>query len=111
MPILPIDLQTIFAQISNVGREQAMQRDVPPLLQSMQGTQIVMESQRQDRSVNETNVSREGERIADESEGKEAAREERKRRKAAKAAPEPAGAAKEEVFRDPDLGTHIDVVR
>ncbi len=112
--ILPIDLQTLFAQISNVGREQAVQRDVPPLQQTLQGTQIVLETQRHERSVNETNDSREGERVTDEREGSGGAKEEPKKRRGAKepsdgSADETAG--RNEIFRDPDLGTHIDVVR
>ena len=111
MPILPIDLQTIFAQISNVGREQAVQQNVPPLQQALQGTQIVLETQRQERSVNETDDSREGERIADEGQGKEGGREGRQKRRDTKSPAETSSAGKDKVFRDPDLGTHIDVVR
>lgn len=109
MPILPIDLQTIFSQIGNVGREQAIQRDGLPLAQTVRASELVQQTYRQDRSVNETHDSREGEKVAMEE------RRERSpgRRQSEK---EEGGEGQEDktrpgVFRDPALGSHIDVVR
>ncbi len=110
MPILPIDLQTIFAQMTNVGREQAVQRDVPPVQQTVQAQHMVQATYVQDRSVNETNDSREGERIAPRREGGGGAKE-RERKAPTRGDGESAKADGGEVFRDPALGTHIDVVR
>lgn len=109
MPILPIDLQTIFAQMPNVGREQALQRDVAPLQQSAQGQTIVQASYHQDRSVNETNESREGEGVKPRREGR-GKREELERRAAREKGQSKEEGPKEEVFRDPALGRHVDVV-
>ena len=110
MPILPIDLQTIFSQIGTVGREQAALRDLAPLQQTAQATALVQSTYRQDRSVNETQDSREGERVADEER-----RRGRGRARAKGAAAEEADQKEEKgeggVFRDPALGTRIDVVR
>jgi hypothetical protein len=112
VPLLPIDLQTIFSQLGNVGKEQAAQRDVVPLAQTVRGSEMVQQTYRQDRSVNETRDAREGEKPAIE---------ERRRRSRGRDGAEKhengegeAGEAERgrpAVFRDPALGSHIDVVR
>jgi hypothetical protein len=112
VPILPIDLQTIFMQIGNVGKEQAAAREVAPLQQSLQATEIVKQTYQQDRSVNETRDEREGQRIAEEERRRQARGGEGGKR--GPAGEQDAGERKpdrEEVFRDPALGSHIDVVR
>ncbi len=103
MPFLPIDLQTMFAQMNHVGKEQAVQREVAPLLQALQGSEIVRKSEEQDTSVNQT---------TDVGEGLEKVKEEgsqgRKRRGQAEKknsdTPQP-----RETFTDPDLGHYIDI--
>ena len=112
MPILPIDLQTIFAQTPSVGREQAVQRDLAPLQQSVQGQHIVQAAYQQDRSVNQTDDSRPGETVEnrrDAAQGR--GKGEGQGRQAKPREGEPQTPSKEEVFRDPALGAHIDVVR
>lgn len=111
MPILPLDLQTIFSQIGNVGREQAALREIAPLQQTAQASEMVQQTYRQDRSVNEAQDSREGEGVdgeenrrrppggGDARKGSEGARQDRR------------SAGGEGVFRDPALGSHVDVVR
>jgi len=112
MPILPIDLQTIFSQIGNVGKDQAVQRDIAPLQQTLQGTQMVQQTLQQDRSVNEPRDSRDGERIRDEEKkGQARGGEEGERKPGSEPHPEGRSASGKEVFKDPALGTHIDVVR
>jgi hypothetical protein len=109
MPILPIDLQTVFAQMANVGREQAVARDVPPLQQTAQAQHMVQTTYTQDRSVNETDDTREGEGVSPRREGGGGAREgEKKGASGSEGEGDERDAA---VFRDPALGTHIDVMR
>lgn len=109
MPILPIDLQIIFSQIGNVGKEQAAQRDVLPLAQTIRATEVVQQTYRQDRSVNETRDSREGEKVAiDERRERSRGRKDAGKEKGGEGEPEEAPPG---VFRDPALGSHIDVVR
>ena len=111
MPILPIDLQTIFGQMGTVGKEQATQRDVAPLQQALQGTEIVQQTIRQDSAVNETLDSREGERI-DEQQRQGRRRGQAGKRKPAEETGTDSGKAGEAgVFRDPALGSHVDLVR
>jgi hypothetical protein len=109
VPLLPIDLQTIFAQSTTVGKDQAVQRDATPLQQTTQAQHIVQTAQQQDRTVNQTDDSREGEGVkpredARRGRGENEARKRREKDKGRKAAP------REEVFRDPALGGHVDLV-
>ena len=38
MSVLPIDLQTMLAQMDRVGKEQAVQKEISPHHQSLQAT-------------------------------------------------------------------------
>ncbi len=107
MPLLPIDLQTLFTQLNQVAKDQTAQKDSVPHAQAAQGQQIVKQMEQRDTRVNEPQrqeeegaeaVRRKGRR---EGQGKRQPRE----RERKKAAPE----QKKDVFRDPALGSHIDV--
>ena len=60
MALLPIDLQTLFTQANQVGKEQAVQKDAPPAAQSLQGAQLVQKTEKRDKAVNETHDQEEG---------------------------------------------------
>ena len=60
MPLLPIDLQTMFNQMSQVGREAAVQREVSTQYQFLQGTEIVRKTEQDDRAVGQTRELGEG---------------------------------------------------
>ena len=51
MPLLPIDLQTVFAQMANVGKEQAALREVPPQYQALMGSELAQQTRQSDSSV------------------------------------------------------------
>ena len=69
MPLLPIDLQTMFAHMNQVGREQAVQRQISPEAQALQAQNIVKRTEERDNSVNETNEVSEGvEQVKEEEE-------------------------------------------
>ena len=105
MPFLPIDLQTMFAQMNQVGKEQAIQREVSPLLQSLQGSELVKRAEHQGTEVNEThdvgdgleNVNEEGNGANRQAEHQNDRRESSANRKV------------KEVFKDPDLGHYVDI--
>jgi len=109
MPLLPIDLQTIFAQMNEVGRGEAAQRQVAPQAQALQASQIVKQTEERDNSVNESQQVSEGPEAVKEEEQREerrgAAERERRQKKNDEDKVEP------EIFKDPDLGHHIDVTR
>ena len=107
MPILPIDLQTLFTQSTQVGKEQAAQKDAPPAAQSLQGSQLVQKAAQADASVNETHAQEEEgpEQVKDRA--RRGAERRRRQGRAGRKAPEtpPAPAA----FRDPALGRNVDI--
>jgi|SRR5208337_1159376 len=106
MALLPIDLQTLFTQANQVGKEQAVQKDAPPQAQSLQGAQLVQKTEQRDKDVNETHDQEEGpEQVKDRA--RRGA--DRKRRSAAeKRKPAPPPPAKD-VVRDPALGRNVDI--
>ena len=108
MPLLPIDLQIVFSQMSHVGKEQAVQRGVSPQYQFVQGSEMVQKAEHDDSAVNQPREVSEGpEKVSDEeeSEGKQHARSQGKSEGQRKESPE-----EREVFEDPDLGHHIDLL-
>jgi hypothetical protein len=114
MPLLPIDLQTMFSQMTQIGREQAVQKEVPPQYQAVQAEQIVRQTEHDDKAVNQAR---------EPSEGPEKVKEEGPRRRRRRggpggrtpAAPDqspPQGQApgRRRVFEDPALGHNVDLV-
>ncbi len=107
MPIRPIDLQTLLMQMSQVGRDQAIEKDGPAVLAAQQAAQ----AQKRDIEAKEAVGKSEGPadgappvkeqggsggRAAGErGEGEEAEREEDR--------------PGEEVVRDPSLGNKVDL--
>jgi hypothetical protein len=112
MPLLPIDLQTMFSQMSQIGREQAVQKEVPPQYQAVQAEEIVKKTAHDDKAVNQAR---------EPGEGPEKVREEgpRRKRRKGRGTKAPPGERVErgesprerpEVFEDPALGHHVDLV-
>lgn len=108
MPLLPIDLQTLFTQSNQVGKEQSAQREAIPQHQAMQGSQMAQKSEQRDNSVNQAQEAEEGAESIRERREKE-----RRKRQAARGRSRQAGENKEtprsEAFSDPALGRKIDV--
>ena len=108
MPIQPLDLQTLFAHINQVGKEQAALKEGQTLQQAAHANELIKEMKHQDESVNKTaKTDEENQKIQDDqgnnSQGefsgesgneKENTEEEKK---------------KVSVFTDPDLGKNIDI--
>jgi hypothetical protein len=110
MALLPIDLQTLFSQTTQVGREQAAQKDAPPAAQMLQGARLVQQAEIRDTSVNEAQEQQEGpEKLKDRA--RRGAERRKARQKGAQkgaqppAAPPPAS----DVVRDPALGRNVDI--
>ncbi|MBN2354345.1 MAG: hypothetical protein JXD23_17375 [Spirochaetales bacterium] len=102
MPILPIDLQTLFAQMNQVGKEQSTLKEGAAIQSSMQGMGVVKQAEQRDSSVNESqnvgegveSLKNEGKKQREKSRGKKREREKEE---------------KKEYFSDPALGHHIDI--
>ncbi len=104
MSILPIDMQTLFMRLSQVGREQAIEKDAAHLAQALRGNELVRESEEQARTVNETRELEDGPDAVKE-EGQKGG--ERRERSGEPGAEDDGG--EQDVFRDPDLGSNIDI--
>jgi len=109
MPLLPIDLQTLFGQATQVGREQNAQREGVPQAQAVQAAAIARQVAAKDAAVNEAHQQDEGPeqaRIRDRRRRRRGKDAEGEGRHPPKPAERPAGT---EIARDPALGRHIDV--
>jgi hypothetical protein len=107
MALLPIDLQTLFSQTTQVGKEQAAQKDAPPAAQSLQGAQLVQKSETLDHTVNEAHEQEEGpEKVRDRA---RRGAERRGRREPKGRKPQDERPAASNVVSDPDLGRNIDI--
>ena len=106
MALLPIDLQTLFTQTTQVGKEQAAQKDAPPLAQSLQGAQIVQQQEVRDTSVNQAQEQQEGpEKVKDRA---RRGAERRRGRQKGRQPPAPQPPASN-VVQDPALGRNVDI--
>ncbi|OHD75781.1 MAG: hypothetical protein A2V99_00850 [Spirochaetes bacterium RBG_16_67_19] len=112
MSLLPIDLQTMFSQMSQIGKEQAVAKEVPPQLQAMQAEQIVRKSEHDDKAVNQAREPGEGpEKVREEGRrGKRRRGSPRERRPPGQEPAEGGEQERREVFEDPALGHNVDLV-
>jgi hypothetical protein len=107
MPLLPIDLQTLFSAANQVGKEQAIQKDAAPLAQAAQGAQMAQKTELRDNTVNETHNQEEGpEQVKDRS---RRGADRKRRQSGEKRAARPAAAPARDVVQDPNLGRNIDI--
>lgn len=105
MAVQPIDLQTLFVRLQQVGQDQAALKDSVTQAQAVAGQEIVQKSVQQQSSVTQTPELQEGlEKVSDE-EGRKEPREQSQKQKEE----EEEKRRKANVFHDPDLGQHIDI--
>ena len=108
MPLLPIDLQIMFSQMSHVGKEQAVQRDLLPQYQFVQGTEMAQKAEHDDSAVNQSQQLGDGPEKVKEQEEKEKRQHSQGQQKG-----EHGDSATEEerqIFEDPDLGHNVDLI-
>jgi len=107
MPIRPIDLQTLLMQMSQVGRDQAVEKDGPALQSAIQGAVIQKKETEAKESVHRTEDAKDGAGpVKDRRErgkGKEQEGDEEDQEGAS------GEQASEEVVRDPSLGNRVDL--
>jgi len=103
MSIQPIDLQTLFLKMSQVGKDQAVEKESAILQQAAKGSEIEKRNQHSDTSVNKADNSDEGpEKTKDEKEHSGQSHDKRKRNKNSMY-------EDKEILTDPDLGKNIDI--
>ena len=106
MSVRPIDLQTLFSHLNQVGREQAHEKNAAVLQQAQHGQEMVKNAEEADHHINEAEKTEDGlESIKDEKEekppgGDSGAKEKEEEKKDEK---------KPVYFKDPDLGHNIDI--
>ena len=106
MPIQPIDLQTLFAHINQVGKDQAVLKEGLAAQQEAHAKELIKETIHQDESINKsTKTDEENQKINDEdktgNQNKKGAGKQKEK------APEEK--KKINIFTDPDLGKNIDI--
>ncbi len=111
MSIRPIDLQTLLMQMTQVGREQAIEKDGAALQASIKGAEEQKkhdETKEAIRRTDEKELAPEAihDRLGQSSQGAARSGEENP---ASSSDEEAAGKDADEVVRDPDLGKHIDL--
>jgi hypothetical protein len=107
MSIQPIDLQTLFVRLSQVGREQSALKQSILQNQEVTGREIAERSRQAGESVQESEEVSEGPETVDE-EGnppQQHASPHQEQSSGGDASDE----SSEDVFRDPDLGQNIDL--
>ena len=106
MPIQPIDLQTLFAHINQVGKDQAVLKEGLAAQQAAHAKELIKETIHQDESVNKsTKTDEENQKINDDD--KTGNQNEKGAGKEKEKAPEEK--KKINIFTDPDLGKNIDI--
>lgn len=105
MSIQPIDLQTLFMRLGQVGKEQAAMREAAHLAQAAQGTEIARQSEEAARTVNETKELEEGPDAVKEEEQNSGRNAEGENEETAKKEE----TEKRDVFSDPALGNKVDL--
>jgi len=107
MSIQPIDLQTLFAHLHSVGKEQAILKDAAVLQQEAQGSELVKETQHRDKSVNEAGEMEDGPgKVEDRKNRNPHSGEEKSKKK--KQEEENDGEGRQ-IYEDPDIGNNIDI--
>lgn len=107
MSIRPIDLQTLFMHMNQVGKEQAQHREGVLLQQATMGSELVQESEHADSSVNQTQATSEGPEEVHEDEERSGGRRRRRKKRQGESAEDPHNESK--YYKDPDLGNNIDI--
>lgn len=106
MSIKPIDLQTLFAKLDDVSKEQSILKEQAAAQQAQEARSQVARGIQQDHSVTETPENSEIGGVNDEEEGTEG---QRRRKAGKKEAAETESETDREVVQDPDVGKHIDI--
>lgn len=104
MSITPLDLQTLFVRLNEVGKEQNHLKEAVASQQAAGAKQIKENELRQDNSVNKAEEDQETQKLKDE-EKKEQHRESTPGREQENET----GSPEKKVFKDPDMGSHIDI--
>jgi len=105
MGIKPIDLQTLFVKMGEVGKEQSLIKEQSALQQAQAARSQVSKELAEDRRVTGTLEDNETENIKDDESRESSEGHERKRHDSENEEDE----NKVEVVTDPEVGRHVDL--
>ncbi|MFA7567846.1 MAG: hypothetical protein WCY01_12510 [Alkalispirochaeta sp.] len=108
MSLQPIDLQTLFVRLSQIGREQSALKQAVAQNQTVTGNEIAQKSQNAGNTVREPDEVSEGPETVKE-DGQREKSEYRSASDEEQLQEHPESTESEQEFRDPDLGQNIDV--
>ena len=101
MSITPLDLQTLFLRLGEVGKEQNNLKESVASQQAAGARRIKEDEIQQDHSVNKTEEDKDDQKIDDDKEKEQGKSDLQKRQgKSHK---------KQKIFKDPEIGSHIDI--
>jgi len=104
MSITPLDLQTMFVRLGDVGKEQNHLKEAVASQQAAGAKQIKEDEIRQDHSVNKAEEDSETQKLKDEENN------ENQRENSSDKEKEKEKSHKDKVvFHDPEMGSHIDI--
>ncbi len=104
MSITPMDLQTMFVRLNDVGKEQNHLKEAVASQQAAGAKQIKEDEIRQDNSVNKTEEDRESQKLKDEESNGDQRQDNPENDKDNDMPHNP-----KKVFHDPEMGSHIDI--
>ena len=107
MPIRPIDIQTLLMNLSQVGRDQAVEKDGAILQSSVQGAAALRRQGDAKEAVRASEEPKEGAGPVADRSGK--GQGEKRRGEEGKGEAENEVPPAEEVVRDPELGNKVDL--
>lgn len=110
MSLQPIDLQTLFVRLSQIGKEQAALKESSVLQQAARGAELAKQTRLNDETVRHTDeLQQESGRIRDRQEGSSEQGEEKREAQEEQNGSGREKGKKKNIFRDPALGKNIDI--
>jgi hypothetical protein len=111
MPIRPIDLQTLLMQMSQVGRDQAIEKEGPALQNAIQGAVTQKKEIENKEAVRGAEEPKEGAGAIKDRQGRPGGKGGHEAEGEGEAGDGTAGEKPaEEVIRDPSLGNRVDLL-
>lgn len=104
MSIRPLDLQTLFVKMANVGKDQAAIQKSVENQQAREAIEIVKEENRRDKAVNKTEEDKEVDKVKDQKREAERGYQEEKKKEEGQKEKE-----SRNYFTDPKRGHNLDI--
>jgi hypothetical protein len=109
MPIQPIDLQTLFMGMNQVGKDQASEKDSEALDRTNKAEQFIKKAEEQAKSTVQTEATDRGVERVKDGKKKYSGKEKAQEREEGESEDEEASGKADPEFKDPNLGHHIDI--